>query len=85
MFNASQENVKSWTPIVDNSASKTLKRLAPPSLSPEGVPRVSVPDYVFHRGVEQHREFIIDVFMAILLPIDISKVLSHVWGRGRNF
>ncbi|KAL0712152.1 hypothetical protein Bca4012_019130 [Brassica carinata] len=40
-------------------ADRSLKRLAPISYSEAGVPQVTIPDEVFIRGAEMHKEFII--------------------------
>ena len=41
---------------------KSLSRLAPATLSESGRPRVLIPDSVFHKGAELHKDFVICYF-----------------------
>lgn len=80
-----QANVKTWASKFQVSIDRSLKRLLPISYSPEGVPRVLIPDEVFHRGVELHKDFVVGIFMGITPSLGhIQKVLSHIWGRGNK-
>lgn len=55
-----QGNINS---LVKSTTYRSLKRLAPIKLSPKGVPRVLIPDEVFHKGAELYKDFIIGIFM----------------------
>ncbi|KAF3561795.1 hypothetical protein DY000_02012228 [Brassica cretica] len=64
---------------------KTLQRLALISLSETGRPRVLIPDAVFHKGAEMHKDFIICYFNGRPPPFaQIQSVLNHMWGKGRK-
>nr|VDC94665.1 unnamed protein product [Brassica oleracea] len=64
---------------------KSLKRLAPLKLAENGRPRVLIPDSVFHKGAELHKDFIICYFNGRPPPFgQIQSVLSHMWGKGRK-
>ncbi|KAL0701028.1 hypothetical protein Bca4012_057150 [Brassica carinata] len=64
---------------------KTLKRLAPVTLSENGVPRVLIPDSVFQIGAEIHKDFIICYFNGKPPPFNqIQSVLNHMWGKGKR-
>ena len=64
---------------------KSLKRLAPATFSESGRPRVLIPDSVFHKGAELHKDFIICYFNGRPPPFkQIQSVLSHMWGKGRR-
>ncbi|KAG5412199.1 hypothetical protein IGI04_008518 [Brassica rapa subsp. trilocularis] len=64
---------------------KSLKRLAPVTLSEKGVPRVLIPDSVFQIGAEIHKDFIICYFNGKTPPYtQIQSVLSHMWGKGKR-
>lgn len=67
------------------ATNRKLKRIADPTFSPEGVPRVLVPDEVFHRGTELHKDFIIGIFVGKILSFGhIQNILSYVWRRGQK-
>ncbi|RID72375.1 hypothetical protein BRARA_C04269 [Brassica rapa] len=62
---------------------RSLKRLAPLVFSPEGIPQVKIPDEVFNRGAEAHKDFVIGVFTGKTPSYSqIQSVLSHIWGKG---
>ncbi|KAF3504686.1 hypothetical protein F2Q69_00040746 [Brassica cretica] len=64
---------------------KTLQRLALISLSETGRPRVLIPDAVFHKGAEMHKDFIICYFNGRPPHFaQIQSVLNHMWGKGRK-
>ncbi|XP_018464963.1 extensin-like [Raphanus sativus] len=50
------------------SMDKPLRRLAPTTLSPTGRPRVVIPDAVFKKGADIHKDFIICYFNGKSLP-----------------
>ncbi|XP_056854546.1 uncharacterized protein LOC108837510 [Raphanus sativus] len=64
---------------------KSLKRLAPVSLSDKGIPRVLIPDSVFQKGAEIHKDFIICYFNGRPPAFThIQSVLNHMWGKGKR-
>ncbi|KAG5399918.1 hypothetical protein IGI04_014525, partial [Brassica rapa subsp. trilocularis] len=73
-------------PLVERirkSQDKSLSRQAPPSFSDSGRPRVLIPDSVFQKGAELHRDFIICYFNGRPPPFNhIQSVLNHLWGKG---
>ncbi|KAG2298794.1 hypothetical protein Bca52824_035266 [Brassica carinata] len=74
---------KSWAQRAKTSVDRSLKRLAPTSTSPDGKPRVSIPDEVFHRGAELHKEYLVGTFLG-KMPYygPIRSVLNFMWGKG---
>lgn len=80
-----QKNIDTWARRFKASTDRSLKRMAAPSLTPEGVPRVKIPDSVFIRGAEIHKDFVIGIFMGKTPSFGhIQSVLSHVWGKGKK-
>ncbi|CAF2072235.1 unnamed protein product, partial [Brassica napus] len=64
---------------------KSLKRLAPLLLADNGRPHVIIPDSVFHKGAELHKDFIVCYFNGRPPPFNqIQSVLSHMWEKGRK-
>lgn len=79
----SQDNINTWAAKLQNSTDRKLKNHSSPSLSPDGIPRVKIPDSVFQRDADIHRDFIFGVFMGKTPSYGhIQSVLSHIWGRG---
>lgn len=78
----------SSTPLVEKIRkleNKTLRRLAPVTLTDNGVPRVLIPDSVFEKGAEIHKNFIICYFNGRPPPINqVQSVLNHMWGKGKR-
>ncbi|KAL0662481.1 hypothetical protein Bca4012_099318 [Brassica carinata] len=73
----------SWAQKAKVSIDRSLKRLAPTSTSPGGKPRVSVPNAVFQRGAELHKEYLVGTFLGKMLDYGpIQSVLNFMWGRG---
>ncbi|CAH2035052.1 unnamed protein product [Thlaspi arvense] len=67
------------------SADRTLKRQGPQVLGETGIPRVVIPEKVFQRGADQHKDFIICFFCGRAPPYkQIQNVLNHMWGKGRK-
>lgn len=67
------------------SADMSLKRLAPVSISPSGRPRIVIPDDVFKKGAEIHKDFIICYFNGKSPPFNqIQSVFNHMWGKGKR-
>lgn len=64
-------------------ANKSLQRLAPITYSEAGIPQVTVPDEVFQRGAEIHKDFIQGHFFAKMPTYQaIQSVLNFMWGKG---
>ncbi|KAF3570155.1 hypothetical protein F2Q69_00063187 [Brassica cretica] len=64
---------------------KSLKRLAPVTLSDKGIPRVLIPDSVFQKGAEIHKDFIICYFNGRPPPFNqVQSVVNHMWGKGKR-
>lgn len=77
--------VESWATRMRKVSDKTLKRLAPPSYSPSGTPRILIPDEVFQRGAALLKDFIIGFFYGKVPPYGlVQSVLSHMWGKRQN-
>lgn len=57
-------NVANWAAKLRAAVDKKLKKFTNPIFSAEGVPRVKIPDSVFQRGVDLHKDFVIGVFMG---------------------
>ncbi|KAL0679779.1 hypothetical protein Bca4012_007760 [Brassica carinata] len=73
----------SWADKARLGADRSLHCLAPSYLSAEGIPQVQVPDEVFLRGAEAHRDYVLSVFTGKLPSFSqIQSVLTHIWGRG---
>ncbi|CAF2205590.1 unnamed protein product [Brassica napus] len=65
------------------SVDKTLLRLAPVTVSDSGRPCVLIPDRVFQKGAEMHKDFIVCYFNGRPPPFNhTQKVLNHLWGKG---
>ncbi|XP_048624100.1 uncharacterized protein LOC106453611 [Brassica napus] len=75
-------------PLVERlrrSQNKTLSRLAPVTISDTGRPRVSIPDSVFQKGAELHKDFIICYFNGSPPPFNhVQSILNHMWGKGKR-
>lgn len=55
------------------------------SLSPEGVPRVIIPEEVYQQGAELHRDFVVCRFFGRLPAYSlIQNVLNYMWGKGKH-
>lgn len=64
---------------------RSLTRIAPVILSNSGRPRVLIPDSVFQKGAEMHKDFIVCYFNGRPPPFNhIQNVLCHMWGKGRR-
>lgn len=64
---------------------KTLKRLAPITISETGRPTMLIHDAVFEKGAELHKDFIACYFNGRPPPIkQIQNVLNHMWGKGNR-
>ncbi|KAF3533114.1 hypothetical protein DY000_02043911 [Brassica cretica] len=73
----------SLTERIRKSVDKSLHRIAPVSVSGSGRPRVLIPESVFQKGAEIHKDFIICYFNGRPPPFNhIQNVLNHLWGKG---
>uniref|UniRef100_A0A0D3CI77 Uncharacterized protein n=1 Tax=Brassica oleracea var. oleracea TaxID=109376 RepID=A0A0D3CI77_BRAOL len=67
------------------SEDKTLQRLAPVSISATGRPRVLIPDDVFEKGAEIHKDFIVCYYNGKPPPFNqIQSVFNHMWEKGKK-
>lgn len=74
-----------WASKVKPSVDKSLKRLTPKSMSTSGIPRVKIPEAVFQKGAELHKNFIICRFFGRTPHHSlIQSVLNYMWGKGRH-
>lgn len=63
---------------------KSLSRLAPPTFSENGRPRIITYE-VFQKGADLHKDFIVCYFNGRASPFhQIQSVLNHMWGKGRK-
>ncbi|XP_048613245.1 uncharacterized protein LOC125587131 [Brassica napus] len=70
---------------IRRSEDKTLRRLAPLSIGATGRPRVLIPDSVFQKRAELHKDFIICYFNGKAPPFNqIQSVFNHMWGKGKR-
>ncbi|KAG2335085.1 hypothetical protein Bca52824_006265 [Brassica carinata] len=70
---------------IRRSEDKTLRRLAPLQYSETGRPRVLIPDEVFQKGADLHKDFIVCYFKGRPPPYSqIQSVLNHMWGKGKR-
>lgn len=77
----SATDLPSFASKVKSSVDRSLKRLSPVSYSPSGIPRVEIPDEVFHKGAELHKDFIICKFFGRIPPYHLTQsVLNYMWG-----
>lgn len=75
----------SWAQRARKVDDRSLERLAPLEYSPEGKPRVLVPDEVFQRGAQAHREYIVGSFLGKMPAYGpIQSVLNYLWGKGQK-
>lgn len=66
-------------------ANKTLKRVGPTEISPKGKSRVVIPDEVFSRGADEHKNFIVGSFLGKLPTKDhIQSIVNYMWGKGKH-
>lgn len=84
---SSSNSLPSSTPSlaekIRKSVDKSLRRLAPITTSESGRPRVFIPESVFQKGAELHKDFIICYFNGRPPPFThIQNVLNSLWGKG---
>ncbi|KAF2572242.1 hypothetical protein F2Q70_00005891 [Brassica cretica] len=64
---------------------KSLKRLAPITIAETGRPRILIPDHVFEKGAEIHKDFIVCYYNGRPPPFNqIQSVLNHMWGKRKR-
>lgn len=81
----SETSTMTWAQRASPIADKSLKRLAPKSYSEAGIPQVIVPNEVFQRSAEMHKEFIVGSFLAKMPSYQaIQSVLNFLWGKGQK-
>ncbi|KAJ4911368.1 hypothetical protein Rs2_05989 [Raphanus sativus] len=76
---------ETWASKARANTNRTLTRLSPQTLSPSGVPRVVIPDEVYQRGADLHKEFLVCRFFGRTPAYNlIQNVLNYLWGKGRH-
>ncbi|CAH2064194.1 unnamed protein product [Thlaspi arvense] len=79
------QKLKTWAERIKRDTDRSLERLAPISYSPEGKPRIAIPDSVFQEEADLHKDFIICRFKGRPPSYThIHNVLSHLWGKGQR-
>lgn len=74
-----------WASKVKPNTDRALKRLSPQTFSPEGVPRVIIPDEIYRKGAELHKDFIVCRFFGRIPAYSlIQNVLNYMWGKGKH-
>lgn len=74
-----------WTSKVKPVVDKSLKRLSDVTYSESGIPRVEIPDEVFRKGAELHKDFIVCRFFGRIPPYHLTQsVLNYMWGKGKH-
>ncbi|KAL0649576.1 hypothetical protein Bca4012_092267 [Brassica carinata] len=53
-----------WVSKVKKTIDRSLERFSPVSLSPSGIPRVIIPEEVYQKGAELHRDFVVCRFFG---------------------
>ncbi|CAN7129163.1 unnamed protein product, partial [Brassica rapa subsp. narinosa] len=72
-----------WANNLKKTTDKSLKKVANPTFSPEGIPRIKIPDSVFKKGADLHQDFILGIFLGKTPSFSqIQSVLTHIWGKG---
>ncbi|KAG5396752.1 hypothetical protein IGI04_018566 [Brassica rapa subsp. trilocularis] len=78
-----RQTPQSYAQKVKAIANTTLQRLAPLTYSETGIPQVIIPDEVFLRGAELHKDFIQGFFFAKMPSYQaLQSVLNFMWGKG---
>ncbi|KFK36627.1 hypothetical protein AALP_AA4G148600 [Arabis alpina] len=75
----------SWAERARSLSDKSLTSVTTPTFSETGIPRVKVPDGVFHRGALAHKEFLVGYFFGKPPPVGlIQSVINHMWRKGKK-
>lgn len=70
---------------IRKSMNRTLQRLSPPVYTENEKVHLSIPEEVYQRGAEAHRDFIVCYFSGRIPAFkQIQSVLNHLWGKGRG-
>ncbi|XP_048635100.1 mucin-2-like [Brassica napus] len=76
-------NSQSYAAKAKLLSDRSLKRVAPTTISPGGKPRVHVPDAVFESGAALHKEYVVGSFLGKMPDYGpIQSVLNYMWGKG---
>ncbi|KAJ4882066.1 hypothetical protein Rs2_39121 [Raphanus sativus] len=81
------QKTASWADKARMSTDKTLKKMSatPPTISPDGIPRVVIPDEVIQRGAQQHKDFVVGRFFGRVPAFKtIQNVLNFLWGKSNK-
>ena len=74
-----------WISKVKKPIDRSLSRLFPVTLSPAGVPRVIIPQEVYQKGAELHRDFVVCRFFGRTPAYSlIQNVLNFMWGKCKH-
>ncbi|KAF3497992.1 hypothetical protein DY000_02054939 [Brassica cretica] len=77
------EHVSSSPPPLATSSAPLPKPSSQPP--PSGRPRVLIPDSVFQKGADIHKDFIICYFNGKAPPFSQTQsVFNHLWGKGKR-
>ena len=75
----------SYASKTKSTIDRSLRRLSPQSFSPEGIPRVIIPDEVYQKGAELHKDFLICRFFGRAPAYSlIQNVLNYLWAKGKH-
>lgn len=78
-----QSPPQSYAQKAKANTNKSLQQLAPLTYSEAGIPQVTIPDEVFQRGAELHKDFIQGFFFAKMPSFQaLQSVLNFMWGKG---
>lgn len=76
---------RTWAERIRAFTDMSLSRLVPALVSSTGKPKIKIPDEVFQRGADLHKEYIGGYFLGKLRSYHlIQSVLSHIWERGKK-
>lgn len=78
---------QTWSDKAKFLGDKTLKRMSVTSttISPEGIPRVTIPDDFFQQGALLHKDFIVGRFFGRVPAFKtIQNVLNFLWGKNNK-
>ncbi|KAL0702701.1 hypothetical protein Bca4012_058823 [Brassica carinata] len=80
--------VNKSVPLVETlrrKVDRSLKRQGPAAVSALGTPSVHIPEEVYIRGAQVHKEFISCFFCGRAPPYkQIQNVVNYMWGKGKN-
>ena len=74
-----------WASKAKANTDRTLCRLSPQSFSPNGIPRVIIPNEIYEKGAELHKDFIVCTFFGRIHAFKlIQNVLNYLSGKGNH-